>query len=952
MSQLPPSKSSNNNLDFTSRAKDDDGKNKDKRKVSCVHCRRIKRKCDGEQPCLSCVKKNITCEFSQMDRRTQRYSIGYIKSLETNNEVYENTLAHLVSLRSDPLELIAKLEALSTSFSTTERLNDLATELEGEEEILPDDSAHEAIETQEGEPYQYFGPGSIYHYLRFSRPDKEPIVNVRNSPESSVGAGAVTIAENYDYVALLVHAYFEQSTQNVFKYLLDKDLILTALDARDLSGPYLNEELLYAICANCEQLSYAEADAYCDLVLELLFTATAKSSIAVSNAYTMLAVHTLGKGQMSKGWFLAGLGIRAGLEVGFDIEKDTDQPLATNRCFMGTMLIDTYICMSFGRKPTILTSYLPVLRLRSESDVDYYNLKYCVELVEMTRSMLHATYKPVLYGEDPRVNYLLKFNRSKAFNVKLLKWKLALDPCCAWLYSLMKASPDLTKENHVLKYFYYYMLLFLNKPFLHVPKQHLTVYTFEEIAKEMLLIVQQKLQKYEDAGIVIPDAGDSAGISNLSEFSPADLYKGPEMDLCVLTLLCHVLVTLITTQPEEYLYLERHYKVFAKFLQLRSPRKYKANNNPITRLHSILSLFKSKIKRDALINLEESVSSAANPQNIPPTSQLSSSPSNNGSPFSSRYSLGTTPTKDNEEKSPVPGQNGIYVLGLSKPSEMDKHPQSQQAPPHYMSDNSAQTQNYQNGPEQIGFNQKQNTMATDFAPQQILPLNQDGQHSYSTSIHSSGLPMPGIQQGGQQHLSQGSQSMPMMQQAQNAQINQNNQRAADFVSNQLNFLDPLLQVFQQQLDLLTNRQEEYNLNSMNSQMNHLSTNQNGQMGHQNGDMSASLNFAAMNGMNGMNGMNMGGMNNASLSQLDASEMQWNPATSQYVPSMSTNGQFQQFYNDNNAYNRAQGDGSNFTYGHSSLDTPCHKMMGAFFSNGGEEFMLEKERVNWAGVFTP
>lgn len=932
MSQLPPS---------ASKSKDDDSKNKDKRKVSCVHCRRIKRKCDGEQPCLSCVKKNIACEFSQMDRRTQRYSIGYIKSLETNNEVYENTLAHLVSLRSDPQELIAKLEALSTSYSTTERLNDLANELEGEDEIRPHNSADDAIESQEGEPYQYFGPGSIYHYLRFTRPDKEPIVTVRNSPESGVGAGAVTIAEDYEYVALLVHAYFEQSNPNIFKYLLDKDLILRALDARDLSGPYLNEDLLYALCANCEILTYAEADAYCDLVLELLFTATAKSSIAVSQAYTMLAVHTLGKGQMSKGWFLAGLGIRAGLEVGFDIEKDTDEPLVANRCFMGTMLIDTYICMSFGRKPTIQTSYLPVLRLRLESDVDFYNLKYCVELVEMTRSMLHATYKPVLYGEDPRVNYLLKFNRSKAFNVKLLKWKLALEPCCAWLYSLMKSSPDLTNENHVLKYFYYYILLFLNKPFLHVPKQHLTVYIFEEIAKEMLMIVQQKLQKYEDAGIVIPDAGDSTGISNLSDFSPTDLYKGPEMDLCVLTLLCHVLVTLITTQPEEYLYLERHYKVFAKFLQLRSPRKYKANNNPITRLHSILSQFKSKIKRDALTKLEESVASAANPHGNPPGSQLSSSPSNNGSPFSSRYSLGGSPIKEGD-KSPLSEQSGSYASGLSKPSEMEFYAQSSLAThggPQYMAPNGAggssiQTQRTQNG---------QNQMAAGFV-QQGLPSNQDGQQSFAN--HANG--QQGMTQGGLQSMMLGSQHMPTMQHAQGSLPYDANQRVTDYATNQLNFLDPQLQVFQQQLDMLTNSQEQFTMNGISSQMNHLSTG-NGQFGPQGNDMGISANFATMNSFNGVNGMNMDGVHNSSGAQMDASSMQWNPATSQYIPQLSSDAQYEQFYYDK-MHNRVPGERSNFTYGHSSLDAPYLKMMGTFFSNGGDEFMLEKERVNWAGLF--
>lgn len=855
-------------------AKKDDAK--DKKKVSCVHCRRIKRKCGGGQPCKNCVKKNVPCEYSQMDRRTQRYSIGYIKSLETNNEVYESTLSNLVLLRNDPDELIAKLEALTTSFPPSERLGDIASDLD--EEIRPPNSDDEGtVSPLPAEPYQYFGPGSIYHYSQFLRPDKEPIINTRNLPENR--SSAVTLQDDWDYVAGLVHGYFEQQTPDMFKYLFDRDLILAALDAHDLSGPYLDELLIYAICCNCEALTYAQADAYCSLVLDLMFTNTAKSCVAVSQCYTMLAVHTLSKGQMLKGWLLAGLGIRAGLEVGFDIEKDADLPLATNRCFMATILIDTYICMSLGRKPTILPNFLPVLRLRSENDTDYYTLKYCVELVQMTSPMLQATYKPVLYDEDPRVNYLLKFNRSKAFNVKLLKWKLSLEPCCTWQYSLMKASTDLVNENHTLKYFYYYLLLFLNKPFLHVPKQHLTVYIFEEIAKEMLLIVVQKLQKLGEAGFEIPDAGDVAHISNMSLYSEHDMYNGANMDLCVLTLLCHVLVTLITTQPEEYLYLERHFKIFARYLQLKCPRKYKANNNPISRLHGILAAFKKEMKRDALSKLENSSSS----------SQLHSSPAT-----SEEYShkQGGSPGRDTDGQRQRSDNNRAPMLTKTHKATAPPEIQEMQFV------NTEPTIDLQQGQPSVGTNRLvSGYMANQTNQYDPLSLHQQinmfnmYQDQFSGQINSN-LGQPAAQAAAQTALATGVLN-----------VQGNGQQSQPAQMSQMGAVP--------QMNHLMNQQ----MNQMNQMPQHFNPH--------------------------MNGIGQTGFN-----------QEWNPAS--HFAMGPTGAQLNAADSDQFGIDYrmpAAIDGTNFTYGHSVLDTPYHKMVGTMFSNGGDEFMLEKERVNWDGLFT-
>lgn len=560
-----------------------------KRKSSCARCRQSKRRCNGEDPCSNCIKKQVHCDYSQKDRRCQRSSIGYVKSLEDNNEIYEKTLSLLVNLRDDPEKLKLKLESLVSTFPPRDSEEPYSNNFD--EEIIPDkdnNSNDDAIIDLED---RYFGPGSIYHFLNFTKPDIEPLMR-GDSLQTADSFHVVTLDEDYEYVANIVRYYFQYQYPNVYLYMFDRDTILQKINDRDFDGVLLNKELVYAICANCERLLYQEADGYRDLVLKMIFMDNLSSSIAIAQAYVLIAVHDFSKGQISNGWLLSGLGFRCGADKGFDMNNAGSTSLATNRFYMSSIVIDTYIALSMGRRRTLHLNNLPILRLPGESDSDYLNIKYCVELIEMTNDMLRSTYQPVMFDKDPRINYLLKFNRSKAFNVKILKWKGALDAKCHWHLNSLKNSKTLGDENHTLKYLYYYLLLFLNKPFLHVPKEYSTVYIIEDISKEMYLIVSKLLEKLQGVS-GDSDSGNASPV--FVNFTESDGYHCATMDVCMLTLLSHVLVTLITSQPQHYMYLEKHFKVFVQYLNIMSPRKYKAKDNPVEKLLDRYKEFKSTV---------------------------------------------------------------------------------------------------------------------------------------------------------------------------------------------------------------------------------------------------------------------------------------------------------------------------------------------------------------------
>lgn len=551
---------------------------KKNRKISCVHCRKLKRKCDGELPCLNCQKRNIVCEYSPTDRRSQRFSLVYIKSLETNAEIYENILNELVLLRGDKDALAAKLSSLEATFPVTALPKPLHQLLEEMEAIQLNEVSAENERAHLDDEENYYGPGSIYHFGEYTTPEL-----LKGLPPEQVLTGLETVHTNYDFIKSVVVNFFTHQWPLLNSYYLDKEAILADLHKGNvLNSTYVSEELLYAICANSELLSYEAADAYKLLALSKVYPTEVKLLIPLAQAYMLLAAHEFSLGKVTSGWQLSGSAMRMGFDLGFHHNDGPDICPRKNRLLFGFMLIDSYICMAVGRPNTITQNNVPVKRLPDEDDANFHNIRDSVLLLELTRPMHKATYEPILFNKDPRINYLLKFNRSKMFNVKILKWKSDLDPASHWLYALLKALDDLAFQNHNLKFLYWYILLFINKPFLHVPRQYSAGYIIEEMSKEVHLIVNLRLERMERearAQQLYPlDA------IKFVRYDQSDPYHWATLDICMITLLSHVVVTLIMDHPNSYLYMEKHLKAYTRYLNGVSARKYKCKFSAMERL--------------------------------------------------------------------------------------------------------------------------------------------------------------------------------------------------------------------------------------------------------------------------------------------------------------------------------------------------------------------------------
>lgn len=563
---------------------------KEKKKLSCHNCRKIKRKCDGTNPCSNCVKRNAVCEYANTDLRSQRFSVGYIKSLETNNEVFQNTLALLVSLRNDPEKLQAKLESLTSSVPDVsgQTMGIYGYSQEFGENLDP---TNEVLDTTPivDEESNFFGPGSIYHFNNFDKPDSKPFFQ---SESSNTPPQVVTLEQDYDYIYGLVEYFFAHQSPSLFLSILDQHLILKELKDRNFSGQFLSKELVYSICANCSKLTYAEADAYYDFTARMMFTTNLDPTLAKSQAYFLLSQHQISKGQMLNGWLLSGLALRAGYDVGFDYPSPLSN--APNRLYAAGVINDFWLGLMIGRRTTMRIFDIPVLRLPEESEADYLVFKNSVELVEMSREMILSTYKPIAFDKDPRVNYLMKFNRVKTYNMKLMQWQSRLDPKCHWLHASLKASKTIVTDNHMLKYLYYHILLFINKPFVRILRKHSTMHVMEEMAEDMYIIISARLDEMEKTlGVAELPNGE---LQIMRAYVDSDPYNWLSIDVCMVTLLCNVLMYLMTSLPEHYLYLEEYFVVFCRFLNMTSPRKYKYENNPVALLYKQFVAFRAGLR--------------------------------------------------------------------------------------------------------------------------------------------------------------------------------------------------------------------------------------------------------------------------------------------------------------------------------------------------------------------
>lgn len=486
-----------------------------KASLACVHCRKRKIKCNvGDSlPCDHCKKLDIECVLSSHDRRKERYRMEYMASLEAQVAQYKaafaqlrlnlDVAAHLAS-SLDPANMatengtaagIAVPEVAGTVPNTKSVRTGTPEAPHTHEKALPTRVTgllHAMNIANDGKyAVSVYGPTSVYNTE--SVPSRTvPLL----TPADSLSADA-TIVE-------CIKLFFRWQYPDMHLFVFREAFLLDFFNPYS-SQVYASDQLVYAICAVGSLVSEdaairSQAQSFYQKSQALLMQNLDSPSISSLQAFLLLGLFDVYNGRNNSGWMLTGDGLRMGFGIGFHLSPENwlvgkNEQVGhitigvRSRIFWGSFMADRFLGLILGR-PSILkmddstiaeSINMPAIETIAEytypgttdyeraNYIDVSNpLKAVITLVSISDSMLRELFSNSADRKEKReLGY--KVELLKRYNAKILDWREKLVSILQWdKTTLANHGHDHTKM--FMRYFYYIVLLCLNRPFVEVSK--------------------------------------------------------------------------------------------------------------------------------------------------------------------------------------------------------------------------------------------------------------------------------------------------------------------------------------------------------------------------------------------------------------------------------------------------------------------------------------------------
>ncbi|CAH6723373.1 activatory protein Cha4p [[Candida] jaroonii] len=320
--------------------------------LSCTTCRVRKRKCDGQQPCSTCIAKNTECEYTDVDRRRQRPTTSYIEGLEKTNTMNEKMIETLKEEHS------RFLDVLKTNINDYQRLKSIimGDVKEGSVSSSGESDAfnHLVVSGKSGTASMVLGPTSIYNddliidrNLATVNTPAVPVVQYNLTIDQMNELNDYRRKYGYEDYRLFYFkeqplkanvAIFRECISLFFKWMYSSSFLFIHRESflyfylsNEIDCEFVTIELIYAISALGARISgdsfiRSQADEYYKLAKQRLFTNgdekyfIRESSICKLQTLLCLAFYDLGRGELASGWLLSGLAFRMGHDIGFELD--------------------------------------------------------------------------------------------------------------------------------------------------------------------------------------------------------------------------------------------------------------------------------------------------------------------------------------------------------------------------------------------------------------------------------------------------------------------------------------------------------------------------------------------------------------------------------------------------------------------------------------------------------
>lgn len=289
---------------------------------------------------------------------------------------------------------------------------------------------------------------------------------------------------------------------------------------------YCSIELVYAICALGSSMSHdlsikSKSRHFYQQSKSLLFNKLDQTSIASMQALLCLSFYDISHGYNSSGWMLSGIAIRMGYDLGFQLNpnswymNESITPLdcsIRSRIYWGFYMADHFISLLMGRPSSLKVSNTSIPETEDLPDLEWISeyayispgvdkreivyisapLNSIIKLIQISESMINEIFTSITDKQEI-VKVILKSNKLEYYNLQIQNWKLELPDDLKWDHQTLLETAD-NPTTMSIRYYYYIVLLCLNRPFIEIMKNQSTISPLkicQEVIDDLLISIER-----------------------------------------------------------------------------------------------------------------------------------------------------------------------------------------------------------------------------------------------------------------------------------------------------------------------------------------------------------------------------------------------------------------------------------------------------------------------------
>ncbi|KAI5952532.1 hypothetical protein KGF54_003399 [Candida jiufengensis] len=521
---MPESKKrkSNGNDDIAQEEKKESPSIKPVKKLSCQRCRSRKVKCDGTLPCSGCLKAKVECIQTIADMRKKRPSTNYVAKLETQ-------VAHIRSFINDlkKLDPEKQMELLrNTDLIDLLETEDLDSQANTSTTSLADH--HDDVD----ENKSIYGPISVY--------DNNLTTNNINNTKSSRRENEINIIKKMNKdpeILKCIQLFFTWQYPDHNMFIFREAFLIDFFNPTSTSL-YCSKILILSICALGSRMAddpiYNKSKQFYKEAKTLLLQSLSQPSITSLQSFMLLAFFDICNGMNSSGWMLSGNAMRMGFDIGFQLNpevwfvksKESLNELDVairSRIYWGCYMADHFISLVLGRPSILKLSDASIPETKDLPDLEWIDdftytgyekkngkvnngyksyigdpLNQIINLINISDNILNDIFTKTDIDDqsNEEINLESRLDKLYEYNSQIMNWKQNLPDDLKWeKITLAQSAENPTYSG--IRYYYYILLLCLNRPFVGLETQAVNDLSSLTICLNVIEDLYESIRKFE-----------------------------------------------------------------------------------------------------------------------------------------------------------------------------------------------------------------------------------------------------------------------------------------------------------------------------------------------------------------------------------------------------------------------------------------------------------------------